>query len=112
MPSRTTSCSFFNSSSDASNSRKATSPSSVSRPRIAFAIASSVSWISFSMKCAKPPFCAWVTSQSTWTIFGLTVTPSSVETSAPRGVTAATSPSPNTRTRFVYGMIAVMSDAT
>jgi len=88
-------------SSGMSNSRNETTPSSDSRPRLALATASGVSWISLSMKCGKPPFCACATSQSTCTIFGFTVTPSSVETSAPNGVMAATSPSPSTNTRLV-----------
>ena len=71
------------------------------RPRKALAAASGVSWISLSMKCGKPPFSAWLTSQSTCTILASTGCPSSVETSGPRGVTAAISPSPRISTFFV-----------
>ena len=101
MPSRRTSVISLSFSSGTSNSRNETTPSSESLPRIALATASGDSWISLSMKCGKPPFCACATSQSTWMIFDLTVTPSSVDTSGPSGVTAATSPSPRTSTRLV-----------
>ena len=101
MPKRRTLACRRSSSSGLANSLKLTLPSSVMRPRMALAAASGVSWISLSMKCAKPPFWAWFTSQSTWMTLAFTAWPSSVETSAPSGVTAAISPSPRIRTFFV-----------
>ena len=88
-------------SSLALNSLKVTAPSSWIRPRRTLAAASGVSWISFSMKWSKPPFCACDTSQSTAMIFGSTATPSRVVTWGPTGLMATISPSPRTSTRLV-----------
>ena len=63
------------------------------------------------MKWLKPPFWAWLTSQSTWMILGATGAPSSVVTSGPIGVTATISPSPRISTFLVCGITAVMSEA-
>ncbi len=67
--------------------------------------------ISFAMKWAYPPFWAWATSHLTSMILGLTAVPARVLTSGPSGVTETISPSPIRSTFFVYGMMAVISEA-
>src|SRR6266480_466995 len=86
------------------NSSKVTSPSSLSRPRRALETASGASLISLAMKCGNPPFWAWLISHLTSITLGLTAVPPIVLTSGPSLVTDTISPSPSSRTFFVYGI--------
>ena len=67
--------------------------------------------ISFSMKCAKPPFCAALASQEISYCFGVTGLPSRSVISTDVGVIVTTSSWPSSIAFFVNSMKAATSDA-
>ncbi len=87
-------------------------PSAPSRARSVSARASGCSWISFSMKSSKPPFCARPVSQSTVIGAGSTGLPSKSVIDVPSGVNSTTCPSAMGTTVRVRSSTAGMSDAS